>query len=127
MVMSVISVRSGSRTCIKALLVTTSPLDILPKSSLPDTKSNSTWINAVRESMVSGLIGSFDLTVIVFFWFPFLWAVLKVTSIFPSPPGGMSVSVRTAAVHPHPPPASISFSGASPALRTTKVCETLVP
>jgi hypothetical protein len=68
-----------------------------------------------------------DLTLTVFFCLPFLWPVLKVTSICPSPPGGISVVVRTAAVQPQEPPTSISLRGPLPAFRTAKVCETLAP
>ena len=91
------------------------------------SKSKSTSIKAFTRRVVFGLRGSFEVTVIVFDWFPFLDFVLKVTLIDPSPPGGIAVLVMTAAVHPQEPLALINRRGASPVFLTLKTWETLPP
>lgn len=112
---------------MKMLLVAVSFVLNFPKFRLYDSKSNSISIKAITEIRVVGFSGSLDVTVMLFFCFPFLRPVLKVTSISPSPPGGMSVLVKTAAVHPHDALAFMSFKGASPILRTTNLYDTFDP
>lgn len=112
---------------MKMLLVAVSLVLNFPKFRLYDSKSNSTSIETATEIRVVGFSGSLDVTVMLFFCCPFLRPVLKVTSISPSPPGGMSVLVKTAAVHPHPALAFISLSGASPMFCTMNLCVTFDP
>lgn len=84
-------------------------------------------MNALTRTVVVGLFGSLEVTVIDFVCWFFFVPVLKVTLIVPSPPGGMAVLVRTAAVHPQEPLALISLSGALPLLITLKVWLTFEP
>jgi len=84
-------------------------------------------MNALTRIVVLGFFGSFEVTVIDLVCRFFFVPVLKVTLMLPSPPGGMAVLVRTAAVHPQEPLALISLSGASPLLITRKLCETFEP
>jgi hypothetical protein len=98
-----------------------SDFGILPMRRLEASNPNSTSINATTVSLDMRFAGSLDVTVIDLFCLPFLFFVLNVTEISPSPPGGIAVFVRTAAVHPHDPLALINRSGASPVLRTMNV------
>jgi len=84
-------------------------------------------MKALTLIVVVGDLGSFDVTVIDFVCLFFLMPVLKVTLIVPSPPGGMAVLVRTAAVHPQVAFALIRRSGALPVFFTMKLWLTRDP
>lgn len=124
---SIFSSMDGFLAVNVAVFVTACPLPIEPMSRTLSSKPSATSTRVEMLNVARGFRGSFDSTVIDFCCKPFLWLLSKVTSILPSPPGGISVLVSTAAVQPHEPAALISRKGASPAFRTLNVCDTFDP
>ena len=74
-----------------------------------------------------GVAGSFEKTVTCRASLPVCPSVLRVTLTSPSPPGGMSAVVMTAAVQRHPPWARSIFSGNPPLLSDLEDVRRLAP
>ena len=65
--------------------------------------TTSRMTSPLRISVVFGLAGSLEYTVMVFWILPLTLRVLKVALISPSPPGGMALVETTVAVQPQDP------------------------
>jgi hypothetical protein len=103
-----------------------SPFINLPRYNLLGLADKITFISADILSFTVLFSGSFVVTVIVLDFLPDLDPTLKVTSIFPSPPGGISLAEARAAVQPQP---AFTFSITSlllPVFLKVKVCFGLV-
>jgi hypothetical protein len=85
-----------------------------------------TFISAATLSFTILFSGSFVVTVIVLDFLPDLEPTLKVTSIFPSPPGGISLAEARAAVQPQPAFIFSMISLLLPVFLKVKVCFGLV-
>ncbi len=81
--------------------------EILPKFNVLGFNARITCTSALILSLTSLCAGSFVCTEIPFFAIPFFEPTLKDTSIFPSPPGGISLAEARAAVQPQP---ALTFS-----------------